>query len=91
MRSWFKLVKRLRGDALLRVLVGCEKPPARTTFYDFLARLRKVVSGRRMAIGHDLSSTGLAGHKGSIHLLVCLPTAQKRGGSAVIGCHRSDV
>ena len=38
-QSFGKLVRRLRGDALLRALVGCEKPPARTTFYDFLARL----------------------------------------------------
>ena len=37
--SFGELVKRLAGSALLRALVGCEEPPGRTTFYDFLGRL----------------------------------------------------
>ena len=38
-QSFGALVQRLAGSALLRVLVGCDDPPGRTTFYDFLARL----------------------------------------------------
>ena len=37
--SFGKLAKELAKSTLLRALVGCERPPGRTTFYDFLARL----------------------------------------------------
>lgn len=37
--SFGALVKELKGSSLFRLLVGCEQPPARTTFYDFLARM----------------------------------------------------
>lgn len=37
--SFGALVQRLAGSALLRLLVGCEAPPGRTTFYDFLGRM----------------------------------------------------
>ena len=38
MQSFGELVETLAGSAVLRALVGCEDPPGRTTFYDFLAR-----------------------------------------------------
>jgi hypothetical protein len=37
--SFGELVSRLAGSTLLRAIVGCEHPPGRTTFYDFIARL----------------------------------------------------